>query len=284
MGKLKALVFSGAGLLLSLAPALAADLLPPPAPIEPPAAMPVAEFSGWYLRGDIGIGQNTREKFRSSFAPGFVVPGLQYDSSSVSSHVFAGVGVGYQFNSWLRADVTGEWRGAARWRAAESYTDPACGPAGRCVDLYRGNISSGVFLANGYVDLGTWYGFTPYVGIGVGTANNRIGAIHDRGVNTGGFGTSPAVNKWVGAWAIMAGASVNVGPNMKIDFGYRYLDAGKMTGGAIVCQPVGIACGFERHSFRLASHDFRVGWRYMFGGEVVAPPPPMAPPPLVRKY
>jgi hypothetical protein len=32
----------------------------------------------------------------------------------------------------------------------------------------QGNISSAVFLANGYVDLGTWWCFTPFIGAGVG--------------------------------------------------------------------------------------------------------------------
>ena len=35
----------------------AADILPPPPPVMAPASMPAAEFSGWYLRGDVGIGK-----------------------------------------------------------------------------------------------------------------------------------------------------------------------------------------------------------------------------------
>jgi len=258
----------------------AADILPPPPPVMAPASMPAAEFSGWYLRGDVGIGQNTREKFRSSFAPGFVVNGLQYDDASVSSNYMLGVGVGYQFNSWFRADATAEYRWGARWRQTETYTDVACGPAGRCVDAYRGNISSGVFLANGYVDLGTWYNVTPYLGAGVGAAHNRIGSITDHGVNTGGFGVGPAVAKTTFAWALMAGVAVNLSPNMKLDVGYRYLDQGNVNGGRIACQG-GVPCGFETHRIRMASHDLRIGLRYMFGETVYAAPMQA---PLIRKY
>lgn len=260
--------------------ARAADILPPPPPAAPPIAV-AAEFSGWYLRGDVGIGQNRQEKFRSTFAPNFVVPGLQYDQGSLSSHMILGIGAGYQFNSWLRADATIEYNGAARWKQVESYTG-ACGPALRCIDLYSGRISSAVFLANGYVDLGTWYGVTPYLGVGVGGANNKVGTITDIGVNTGGFGTSPAVSKTSFAWALMAGASVAMTPNMKLDVGYRYLDRGSMKGGAIQCQPLNVPCGLETHRIRLASHDLRIGLRYMFG-ETYAPAPMIAPP-LVRKY
>ena len=286
-GSLQALVVSGAAVMAG--PAFAADILPPPPPMVAPAAMPSAEFSGWYIRGDVGVGQNRQEKFRSTFDAGFQVPGLAYDQGSVSSHMILGLGFGYQFNSWLRADATAEYNGVSRWRQVESYTGPAapaapCGNANRCTDLYRGNISSAVFLANGYVDLGTWHNMTPYIGVGVGMANNRVGVVTDHGVNQGGAGSGPAVSKTNFAFALMGGVAVNIAPNMKLDVGYRYLDKGSMSGGRIDCGNV--ACGFESHRIRLASHDLRVGLRYMFGETYAAQPPMMAPPPapLMRKY
>jgi opacity protein-like surface antigen len=278
-GSLHALFVTGAAV-LAAGPAFAADILPPPPPVEAPMAMPAAEFSGWYLRGDVGIGQNREEKFRSTFSPGFVVPGLQHDQGSVSPQLMFGVGVSYQFNSWLRADATVEYNGGARWKQVESYTG-ACGAALRCVDLYHGRISSAVFLMNGYVDLGTWHNITPYLGIGLGGSNNHVGAITDNGINMGGFGTSPAVSKTSFAWALMAGVAVNIAPNMKLDVGYRYLDKGTIDGGRITCQP-NVFCGFETHRMKLASHDLRIGLRYMFGETVYAPPP--MPAPLIRKY
>ena len=281
-GGLRALFVSSA-IGLATGPVFAADILPPPPPVIAPHSMPVAEFSGWYIRGDVGLGQNRQEKFRSTFDTGFNVPGLQYDQASVSSHLMMGVGIGYQFNNWFRADATVEYNGGARWKQLESYTDPVCGNAARCVDTYQGRISSAVFLMNGYVDLGTWYGLTPYLGVGLGGANNHIGVIRDHGVTQGGYGTSPAVSKTNFAWAIMAGASVNIAPNMKLDVGYRYLDKGSISGGRIACQGP-VACGFETHKFRLASHDVRIGLRYMFGDAGYAPAPVAYQAPLVRKY
>lgn len=280
MGSLKALALTTALTLGASGAAFAADLLPPPPPMEAPPAMAVAEFSGWYLRGDIGAGVNREQKVSSTFAPGFVVPGLQYDRSHIHAHGIFGVGAGYQFNNWFRADVTAEYS-SSRWQAQESYAGP-CGVAGRCIDNYHAKISNGVFLANGYVDLGTWHNITPYLGVGLGTAYNRIGAVTDLGVNTGGFGIGTGVSKWNFAWALMAGAAVQVAPNLKLDFGYRYLDKGQMTAGGVVCQPVGVPCGFEMHKFRLASHDFRIGLRYSFDSAPMAPV--YAPAPLIRKY
>lgn len=280
MGSLKALVITSALALAAPGAAFAADLLPPAPPVEAPHAMAAAaEFSGWYLRGDVGAGFNRTHEVSSTFAPGFVVPGLQYNRSHISAHGIVGLGVGYQFNNWFRADITGEYNFGSRWQGTESYAG-ACGPAARCYDLYNAKISSGVFLLNGYVDLGTWHNITPYVGAGVGMARNQIGTITDLGVNTGGVGYGPGVAKWNFAWALMAGAAVQIAPNWKMDFGYRYLDKGSMSGGGIVCLPVGIACGFETHKFRLASHDFRVGLRYSFDSA----PMIAAPPPLIRKY
>ena len=42
-------------------------------------------------------------------------------------------------------------------------------------------------MANAYVDLGTWWCLTPYVGAGVGMANIKISGFRDDGFNyTGG--------------------------------------------------------------------------------------------------
>ncbi|MBM3608486.1 MAG: porin family protein [Alphaproteobacteria bacterium] len=281
MGSLKALVYSSVLATMASGAAFAADLLPPPPAAEPPMAVAAAaEFSGWYLRGDVGAGINRTQSVSSTFAAGFVVPGLQYDRSSIRGHGIVGIGAGYQFNDWFRADVTGEYNFGSRWQAIESYADVAYGAAGRCMNLYNAKVGGGAFLLNGYVDLGTWYHITPYVGAGVGMAHNKVGTIQDIGINMGGLGVGPGVSKWNFAWALMAGAAVQIAPNWKLDFGYRYLDKGSATTGEIVCLPVGIPCGFERHKFRFASHDFRIGLRYSFDSAA----PLAAPGPLVRKY
>ena len=83
------------------------------------------------------------------------------------------MGVGYEWNSWLRFDVTGEYRTKAAFKATGRYTD-FCAGGGNCFDVNTGNFSSAVFLANAYVDLGTWWCLTPFIGVGVGGACNMI--------------------------------------------------------------------------------------------------------------
>jgi hypothetical protein len=54
---------------------------------------------------------------------------------------------------------------------------------------------------------------------------------------------------------------------------------GTIKGNQIVCQGVPGGCPLEQQRFKVSSHDFRLGMRWMFND---LPPPP--PPPLIRKY
>jgi hypothetical protein len=84
-------------------PAFAADLLPPP--IEAPY-LPGGDFSGWSLRGDVGVGSTQLNDMHSTFAPGSFVPGFQSDRAKLDDAFLIGAGAGYQWNSWvtLRCD------------------------------------------------------------------------------------------------------------------------------------------------------------------------------------
>ena len=289
MGFSKALIAAGAALVGALGAAAAADLPPPPPPMEyAPAPEPVS-FSGWYLRGDVGVGASESADLRSSFEPGFVVPDPRFDRQSIGDSAFVAAGIGYQYNSWLRFDVTGEYRTAQSLSAIESYDCTAFGCVGgtRAYDKYTGNVQSVVALFNAYADLGTWYGFTPFLGGSVGAAFNHVSSIYDQGVNgpggfgVGGFGFSRARSDTDLAWAATAGVSYAITPNLKLELAYRYLDMGSIKSGAIICQNTP-ACGNEVQKIHLASQDVKLGMRWMFT-DIVAPPPLYIPPPLVRK-
>ena len=235
-GSMQAIFLAGALAAGAASSAVAADMplpLPPPPVMEAP--VPV-QFGGWYLRGDVGAGVTQMSNLRNSFAPGFVVGGDQFNAGSLGDSVFVDLGVGYQFNNWFHADVTGEYRTGARYHAIESYTSFCGALSGRCYDDYSGNVSSAVFLANGYFDIGTWWNVTPYVGAGVGVAYNTVTGVTDTGMApNAGFGYASANSTTNFAWAAMAGLSYAVTPNLKLELGYRYLDMGNATTGAIVC-------------------------------------------------
>ncbi|MBL8580714.1 MAG: porin family protein, partial [Rhizobiaceae bacterium] len=99
MSRMYRFVLSFAAGLLPAASALAADYDPPIFVDEAPEMVPVEVGSGWYLRGDIGY------NFDSEFADYDFssVPGLSY--SETSSTIFGGIGAGYHFTDYLRADA-----------------------------------------------------------------------------------------------------------------------------------------------------------------------------------
>src|SRR5258707_1410783 len=151
MGSLKSFVFAGAALFASI-PAFAADLPQMRSPVPPPE-----DFGGWYLRGDVGVGSQDFNSFdftQTNTATGGAWPASwRIDQKGIGDAAFVGIGIGYQFNSWLRADITGEYRTATKFKAVGSYTE-VC-PGGRCFDVYDGSHQANVFLANAYLDLGT---------------------------------------------------------------------------------------------------------------------------------
>src|SRR5262249_40081104 len=159
------------------------------------------DVSGWYLRGDVGM-SNQQLKSLTNTDPAsaaFSSHGLGFDSAP-----FFGVGVGYQVNNWLRFDVTTEYRGRANFHGSQS----ALIGGDLFGNNYSGSKSEWTSLANVYLDLGTWWCVTPFIGAGVGASYNQISDFRDDGVHTSGGVALPnsityaADNgKWNLAWA-----------------------------------------------------------------------------------
>jgi opacity protein-like surface antigen len=280
--------------------ASAADLLPPPPAMEPPPPI-VVDAGGWYLRGDVGVGFNNYAGASISPSPlnGFAA-GQANDNwynSAMSEAALFDLGVGYQVNRWFRADVTGELRGGSEFSGLEVLNVTGGNSAGyQAADFYRGHLSTVLGMVNGYVDLGTWMGITPYVGAGLGVAFNNFYGGTDNGVisqpggasspSGGVFGSSTKANF---AWALMTGFDMDITHNLKLEVGYRYLNYGKFQSGASQClsgngnagsfAAANCGGGFALASKTLSSNDVRIGLRYYLDSP---PPPPDMP--LVRKY
>ena len=252
MGNLKTSVFASA-ILLASGTAFAADLPPPPV-LEPTMVMePVELGTGWYLRGDVGYSMGDGPKTTyNNFA---------FNGGEVDSTFTFGAGAGYKFNNWFRADLTADYRYSRDYRA--TFADTAAGIVG---DV-RGKMNSTAVLANGYLDLGTWSGITPYVGAGIGFGWVEAGTMYTNsfaGVNciclqapgaplgSLAYGKRNAMDV---AWALMAGAAIDVSPGMKLDVGYRYLAMGNAE---TKVDAAGQPLKFKDYR----AHEFRVGVRY----------------------
>jgi len=282
MRSVKILIAAGAASLLSSA-AFAADMAIAPPPM--PYAAPVADFGGWYLRGDIGFSNQSVKNIRNT-NPALYAPLLSLDERTGfdTGGVF-GLGAGYQFNNWFRVDVTGQYRGNTNFHGLDLTSFPNGGATGFGSDVYNASKSEWVFLANAYVDLGTWWCVTPYIGAGVGTARVSIANFTDSGVATlfpAGSGVGPSLvsaqtgSQWNFAWALHAGLAYKVTPNMTVELGYSYLNLGDGT--------TGLDTTFDRsaggHAFtfkNITSQDLMLGVRWNLDS------PQVYAPPLIRK-
>ena len=275
MRSVKFLVAAGAASILS-STAFAADMpsiMPAPQPYYAP---PAQDFGGWYLRGDIGMTNSKGKLFNNNYAQ---VPagGLTQEGEGFTGGTSYGVGVGYQFNSWFRADLTGEYRS----RVSFSGTDIAQFPGASFSDVYQGGYTSWVGLVNAYVDLGTWWCLTPFIGAGVGAAHIETTGLQDSGSNftalngaQGGasyFANGASTTNF--AWAAHAGVAYKVNNNFTVELAYRYLDMGTAVHGFGQSFD-GSNAGPSSFQFRdLTSQDVKLGVRWTCCDVEPAPPP-----------
>ncbi|MFV0279272.1 MAG: outer membrane protein [Rhodoblastus sp.] len=228
----------------------------PMAPIaEPMEEERVTFASNWYLRGDFAIAKDVQIGIGSAFLP---------NGRSFPNAWSIGLGMGYKFNNWLRGDLTADWRAPRTLNqntSAMSCTtgwvavrDPNTGVitgetpvTDTCLDYYRTRVNNTTLLANLYLDLGTWWGLTPYVGAGVGMNYVYQKTTQNWYMSNGlpyNVTTPDAINPariWYYNWdnarshssmqfayAFMAGASYAVTDHLAVDIGGRYLNMGKI--------------------------------------------------------
>jgi opacity protein-like surface antigen len=235
--------------------AQAADYSPPPVMIQPP---PQECCDNWYLRGFVGYGVTNTYKLDYQTETN---ASLQFNSNADIG--FVGGAFGYDWNNWLRFDFSAEYRAKSRVYALVTYP-----PSG--VDEYQGYLKSWVFLANAFVDLGTWNCFTPFVGAGIGGAYNSLVEFVDVNPNGGyGFGRNPS--EWHTAYALYAGLGYNVSKSLKIDLTYRYLNYGSITD-TVDCN---VTCTHDTFKFgNLISQDIMLGLRWTCCETTPQPPQP----------
>jgi opacity protein-like surface antigen len=139
---------------------------------DPGVPTEVSTMTGFYLRGDAG----------ASF--------LQWSGGKDDTSWTAGGGVGYQYNDFLRMDVTADWSG--------NYN---IAPGAK--------LGTTTVLGNVYFDWKNDSAFTPYIGGGLGYGYAYgDGYADDTGLALG----------------LAAGVSIDMTSNLAADFGYRFRD------------------------------------------------------------
>jgi opacity protein-like surface antigen len=262
---------------------------------------PVEFGTGWYIRGSVGGAVQA-------------MPDLLSDPNNVGFtqklNWFVEAGAGYQINQWFRTDATytyygsqpmsGEGAAISCATSLSPVNDPTTGDViatavntNQCSSKESASVQKNLFLANGYVDLGTYWGVTPYIGAGVGTAylnaSQTVNVLNPDGTpyravltmpavfsvplnytnpltgqliepqphyNTGvqNLDYSESISKWNFAFALMAGFSYDISQNLKLDLGYRYVNFGSLSFKSL------LGSAFDKN---LTSQEVRLGLRYI---------------------
>ena len=306
-----------AGLAVAASPASAADLLGTSPPLTMPASQAPTAFelgTNWYVRADLGVSFDRAPSvsFSSIALPPLGVVGAPFTIGNgtnwSTTNFTGGAGFGYRWNDWLRFDATWDYRtgpGGTRQAAVicpyslTVVSSPAGVPLGylyNTTNTCNGSASlhqyDNAFLANTYVDLGTYYGFTPYVGGGLGlNMNVESGSVNFNETANGApyaaelTAFSPFPPVWVNpqgqtltpqpniafapqfwnrsihsttytmAWALGAGFGFKLNPSATIDIGYRYLNSGTVN--TLINPQTGATIRQSN-----ASHQIRVGVLY----------------------
>lgn len=191
-------IYAAAMWSLILAPAhgFAADMPAFPVDSGSSGQQMVEIGTGWYLRGDVGGSIDTVPSLSfdpsalSVPPPASIAPSL--GSSTTKPEFVGGVGVGYKFNTYLRADATLDYRSgaglnsttsgiicpyAARGLTSQTQLSVSGSPAldgyaydanDTCNANFQLRQQNYTGLANAYFDLPGYWGITPYVGAGAG--------------------------------------------------------------------------------------------------------------------
>ena len=140
-------------------------------------------------------------------------------------------------------------------------------PNETCTPYVTAHLNRTTPMFNAYIDLGNWWGFTPYVGAGIGVSYLQSSSAVTYNSTANGLPWAPNLGRalwvplqwitaiwrllstppralqfaqinpnqyakkttWKFSWNIMAGVSYDVTQNFKIDVHYRLLDAGSYT-------------------------------------------------------
>lgn len=172
------------------------------------------------------------------------------------------IGCGSGTGSGFRGEIAYGYRGKKKFYSDITAVPPAVVPALPPGDPAHTTIQTHSLMFNAYYDLGNYRGFVPYVGAGIGFAENKMSKVYFTG-------PTPFFNKVYGrdelsfAWALMAGVEYQFTDRWSMDVGYRYIDHGKAV------SDHGDTAGFFNPHFKiddLAAHELTVGVRYKFCG------------------
>jgi len=233
---------------------------------------PVTFATSWYLRGDLGVASDVQVNLGPKTLPA---------TKGFPNAWSLGLGFGYKFNDWVRADMTLDGRATRAFNGnstlsacPETIVNGVVNSWTPCFDWVQARISNATLLFNLYADLGTWYGLTPYVGVGIGVNDVFQKAAQNWFLANGmpaqytiqdsnpyfpryfiNMNQARSYSTFQFAGALMAGVSYAVTPNLSIDVGGRFMRLGSITS-------MWTTSGYSEVKSN-TTKEVRIGFRYM---------------------
>jgi opacity protein-like surface antigen len=250
--KFKLLIAPALAALAPLTPAQAADYDPPIYVDQAPDYQPVEVGSGWYLRGDVSyLAQKSYQDQDFAFTSA--------SFSEKQDPAFASIGFGYHFNDYLRADLNLGYLPGNKIGIGfdNSFTVPPPADVITASASLQNYSLSG--MVNGYVDLGTYVGITPYLGAGIGLVRSKYklsASYTSSATPADDFVRSDNKTQYSFAYTLDAGLAYQVTKNVSVDLGYQYFsapDAEYVTAESLTSYPV---------KKGISNHQVKLGLRY----------------------
>ncbi|MFA5902191.1 MAG: outer membrane beta-barrel protein [Hyphomicrobium sp.] len=255
-------VLGSAIVLAFCAPAMAADIYDGGLKGGYEVAAP-PDDRGIYIKGYVGqanpnVGGMSNELYD--------IRGISARDHEIKSSPLFGIGVGWQARHWLRFDGTIEYRGDATFLGSDISTFPGA-------NEYTADVKSWLGLANAYIDMGNWCGFTPYIGAGIGFATISVEGLRDDGLTVSGASIAYGGDKTSTnfAYAFYAGTSFDVTPQVSLDLTYRWANLGSAASGPVLTYDGGDGYSGQ-HLKDITSNDVMLGFRYKLQREAAVSP------------
>ena len=209
----------------------------------------------FYIRADGALSKTTNAGFVDNDpTTGFVISG---DASGTNPGQFndfgtgaaVGIGAGTRFAPSGRTDITLTYR---KYKLDQNDKN---GPPTN----FKANIDSLAVMGNLYFEFSEG-GVTPYLGFGVGAAQNRLGDVTLNNPVVG-QGSITGDTKLGFAWGAYFGFSFPLASHFAIDIAYRFVDLGDVRTKTDLTLN-GIATPYSGASGHLRAHELAFGLRF----------------------
>lgn len=207
-----------------------------------------ADMSKWYVQADVGHAWASDAKLKNS-SDGQAGNTLDGNLNEIGKSASYTLGAGYYVRDNIRVGLAYSYRGGFEIDDVDSVTPTTS---------FKGDITSHALMVTSAYEW-KFSNFTPYVGMGLGMASNKVKSFS---ADVDGDGVVNALlsggTEKSFAYQIMAGVGYDITPKWTVDAGYNYVDLGD-----VKTDPT-VDLGVNGTKGSLKAHEVKLGLRYKF--------------------